>query len=109
MVMMVMVVRLMMKMMMTIIKVMRMMTTKMKMMNGVAPMMLMTIIACSPLRGSQVAPYQPSATSDLLICNQLAFAANAQKNLAKWTFTNLMGHHVEMCQWAALVTFCKRL
>ena len=84
-----MVVRLMMKMMMTIIKVMRMMTTKMRM-NGVAPMMLMTIIACSPLRGSQVAPYQPSATSDLLICNQLAFAANAQKNLTKWTFTNLM-------------------
>ena len=103
-----MVVRLMMKMMMTIIKVMRMMTTKMRM-NGVAPMMLMTIIACSPLRGSQVAPYQPSATSDLLICNQLAFAANAQKNLTKWTFTNLMCHHIEMFQRAVLVTFFKRL
>ena len=37
-------------------------------------MMEMIITACSPLRGSQVARYQPSATSDRLICNQLAFA-----------------------------------
>ena len=36
--------------------------------------MEMIITACSPLRGSQVARYQPSATSDRLICNQLAFA-----------------------------------